>query len=63
MTAPKSDPVYIRYIDAFSASTTHTGTCAAGQNSQECESGAPVHKAFAEAQDAYQARQSAKRRS
>ncbi|MGW6705451.1 hypothetical protein ACWGDE_11250 [Streptomyces sp. NPDC054956] len=63
MTAPKNDPLYVRYMEAFSASTKHTGNCTACQSSQDCESGAPVHAAFAEAQDAYQARQSAKRRS
>ncbi|MFB7810093.1 hypothetical protein [Streptomyces virginiae] len=50
-------------MDAFSASTKHTSSCTACQNSQDCESGAPIHQAFAAAQDAYLARQSAKRRS
>ncbi|MFD4866898.1 hypothetical protein [Streptomyces sp. NPDC058412] len=63
MTAPKADPLYVRYMEAFSASTLHTRDCTACQNGQHCAVGAPIHKAFAAAQDAYQDRQSARRRS
>ncbi|WP_329391497.1 hypothetical protein OG625_40030 (plasmid) [Streptomyces sp. NBC_01351] len=63
MTEPNNHPLYVRYMEAFSASTKHTGTCTACQNSQDCATGEPIHTAFAKAQDAYQARQSAKRRS
>ncbi|MFI7178964.1 hypothetical protein [Streptomyces spororaveus] len=62
MTAPKADPLYVRYMEAFSASTLHTRSCTACQNGQVCAAGAPIHTAFAAAQDAYLARQSAKRR-
>ncbi|WP_327310068.1 hypothetical protein OG730_43650 (plasmid) [Streptomyces sp. NBC_01298] len=62
MTAPKADPVYIRYMETFSASTLHTRDCTACQHGQPCAVGAPIHTVFAKAQDAYQARQSAKRR-
>ncbi|MFI5672202.1 hypothetical protein [Streptomyces sp. NBC_01001] len=62
MTAPKADPLYVRYMEAFSASTLHTRSCTACQNGQVCTAGAPIHAAFAAAQDAYLARQSAKRR-
>ncbi|TDU67085.1 hypothetical protein [Streptomyces sp. KS 21] len=62
MTASRTDPVYGRYMQAFSASTKHTGSCTACQSGQVCEAGAPIHAAFAAAQDAYLARQSAKRR-
>ncbi|MFD3779477.1 hypothetical protein [Streptomyces sp. NPDC058612] len=60
MTAPKADPLYVRYMEAFSASTLHTRDCA---SCQHCGVGAPIYKAFAKAQDAYQDRQSVKRRS
>ncbi|WP_407842097.1 hypothetical protein ACE1OC_42865 (plasmid) [Streptomyces sp. DSM 116496] len=63
MTGPKADPLYVRYMTTFSASTLHRRACQPCQNGQDCESGAPLHKAFANAQDAYLARQSAKRRS
>ncbi|WP_329449315.1 hypothetical protein OG906_42810 (plasmid) [Streptomyces sp. NBC_01426] len=63
MTAQKADPLYVSYMEAFSASTLHTRDCTACQNGEHCAVGAPIHKAFAKAQDAYQVRQSAKRRS
>lgn len=63
MTAPKADPLYVSYMEAFSASTLHTRDCTACQNGEHCAVGAPIHKVFATAQDAYQDRQSAKRRS
>ncbi|MFD5513182.1 hypothetical protein ACFWIB_36280 [Streptomyces sp. NPDC127051] len=62
MTASRNDPVYGRYMQAFSVSTLHTRSCTACQNGQVCEAGAPIHQAFAAAQDAYLARQSARRR-
>lgn len=55
------DDLYIRYMKAFEASTTHQGGCTACQHDQRCETGAPIHEKFARLQDAYENRQRAKK--
>lgn len=63
MSTPKRDPLYVRYMETFNASTLHRSACGTCQNGLHCESGEPLYQAFVKAQDTYVARQSPKGRS
>ncbi|WP_371800713.1 hypothetical protein OHA38_14270 [Streptomyces sp. NBC_01732] len=50
------DQMFIAYMKAFEASTTHVGSCAACQNDRPCAVGAPVHSEFIARQNAWNER-------
>ncbi|MFD9815027.1 hypothetical protein [Streptomyces sp. NPDC059080] len=50
------DELFIAYMQAFEASTTHLGACTACQNDQPCTTGAPIHAEFITRQDAWNVR-------
>ncbi|MYZ41207.1 hypothetical protein [Streptomyces sp. SID4917] len=49
----KLPPLYVRYMQAAKASTTHRDACTACQGSQPCPVGGPVHRRFERLQDEY----------
>ncbi|GAA1924051.1 hypothetical protein [Streptantibioticus ferralitis] len=62
MTARQTDDLYVRYMEAFSASSEHTTNCPACQAGESCVQGEPIHERFARFQDAYNERQSKRQR-
>ncbi|MEU0631061.1 hypothetical protein [Streptomyces sp. NPDC005989] len=56
------DQMFIAYMKAFEASTTHVGACTACQNYQPCATGAPIHADFFARQDAWTKRVRAERK-
>ncbi|MER5610763.1 hypothetical protein [Streptomyces sp. NPDC002215] len=56
------DQMFIAYMKAFKASTTHIGACTACQNDQPCDAGQPIHADFIARQDAWNERVRAERK-
>ncbi|MGW1364566.1 hypothetical protein ACWCQP_45075 [Streptomyces chartreusis] len=61
MTSERDD-LYVRYMNAFTASSEHNADCEACQAGRACSVGAPIHERFHRLQDAYRARQSKQQR-
>lgn len=56
------DELFIAYMRAFEASTTHLGSCTACQNERPCATGTPIHAEFTARQDAWNKRVRAERK-